>query len=170
MSVGTRPAAVSQTLVCDTATVSRETGLLANLEALPNLPKVSATFSDADFEKRLREERRQRIFDLWLASYTVDEIAEQIGDKRSTVGIETGLCPDLEALPNLDKVPFSFSDADFEAPLYNVWAFSKKSSTRLSKGSASVGQRPAARRPTPSQRPLSPPQQSRRSQRHATRV
>ncbi len=77
----------------------------------------------SDVDKQLREERKQRIFDMWLACHTQEEIAEAIELPRQTL---EGLLPKLEDFPNSAKVHSQFADEDFTAPLFNVWTFAKK--------------------------------------------
>ncbi len=83
----------------------------------------------SDIDKQLREERKERVFGLWLACYTTEEIAEIVyGDKNKdeVIRAQTKVFQDLEALPNLGKVAVSHQDADFTPPIYNIWAFAAK--------------------------------------------
>lgn len=79
-----------------------------------------------DIDKQLREERKQRIFDMWLSCHTQEEIAEAVGISHGQTVIETKELSDSERLPNLTKVLSSYADTDFVPPLYNVWTFAKK--------------------------------------------
>lgn len=79
-----------------------------------------------DIDKQLREERKQRIFDMWLSCHTQEEIAEAVGISHGQTVIETKELSDSERLPNLTKVLSSYADTDFIPPLYNVWTFAKK--------------------------------------------
>ena len=77
-----------------------------------------------DIDKQLREERKEKIFTMYMACHTQQEIADSVGLPQRTVA------DSLADLPNLDKslkISADFSDPDFETPLYNVWAFAKKS-------------------------------------------
>jgi len=76
-----------------------------------------------DVDKQLREDRKQRISDMWMACYTSEEIADAVGVSRQSVD---GLLPKMEELPNSAKVLSKFQDQDFSPPLYNVWSFAKK--------------------------------------------
>lgn len=78
----------------------------------------------SDVDKQLREERKQRIFDMWMACNTGDEIAQVIGVHLDTVSDQVSRIS--EALPNSEKVASQFQDEDFTAPLFNVWTFAKK--------------------------------------------
>jgi hypothetical protein len=90
-----------------------------------------------DIDKRLREERKQKIFDMWMACYSQDEIAELTQIHKDTVSSQLEVCRNLEELPNSDKLSAFYQDADFTPPLYNVWTFSKKTETFTSFRSAS---------------------------------
>lgn len=76
-----------------------------------------------DVDKQLREERKQKIFDLYLACYTSEEIANSITMSRQSVD---GLLPKLEDMPNLAKVLANFQEDDFKPPIYSVWSYGKK--------------------------------------------
>ncbi len=73
-------------------------------------------------DKQRREERKQRIFDLWLAGHSQDEIASLTETRQQTLA---GLLPKLEELPNSVKVQADFGDSDWSPPLFNVWTFAK---------------------------------------------
>ena len=79
----------------------------------------------SDIDKQLREERNQKILDMWLACYSQEEIAEVVGVSHTTVSraiesfVQNG---------QLSKMHKTFdTDPDFTPPLYNVWTFAKKS-------------------------------------------
>lgn len=79
-----------------------------------------------DVDKQLREQRKERIFDMWMAGATQDEIAPVVGLSPDAVGLRIKECREMEGVPNIGKVQAQFQDADFTAPLYNVWTFAKK--------------------------------------------
>ena len=79
----------------------------------------------SDVEKQMREERKERIFNMWMACATQEEIAEAVGVHKDTVSAEMEVCRNLETLPNSDKVTAMHQDADFAPPIYNVWTFAK---------------------------------------------
>jgi len=81
----------------------------------------------SDVEAELRKRRKEKIFDMWMACYSLEEIGEAVGVTAKTVDNEIRECVNLETLPKLQKVSSSFQDADFETPIYNIWTFSKKS-------------------------------------------
>lgn len=80
----------------------------------------------SDIDKQLREQRKQRIFDMWLACHTEEDIAAANDITRQTVNNQIEVLQNLETLPNFAKVSASFQDEDFATPLYNVWTFARK--------------------------------------------
>jgi len=72
-------------------------------------------------DKDSKEARDKRIFELWLACYTQDEIAEAVGVSQGEVA---------KSIPNGDiakqNKPSASHLADFEVPLYNVWKQQEK--------------------------------------------
>jgi len=76
-----------------------------------------------DVEKDLREKRKEKIREMYLACFTSSEIAVATGMSQQRVD---ELLPEMESFPNPVKVATSFQDADFQTPLYNVWTFGKK--------------------------------------------
>ena len=79
-----------------------------------------------DVDKQLREERKERIFNMWMACATQEEIAEAVGVEKMTISRYVEDCNNLEAFPNSYKVAVLYQDADFAPPIYNVWTFAKK--------------------------------------------
>lgn len=80
-----------------------------------------------DVDKRLKEERKQRIFDLWMQCCSLDEIAETVSLPLRTTADYIEETAKTEALPNPQKVAANFQDEAFTAPLYNIWSYGKKS-------------------------------------------
>ena len=78
----------------------------------------------SDIDKRLREERKQKIFDMWMACYSQEEIAQEINSDPTDKNLR--LSGNLEDFPNYQKLAALHQDAEFTAPLYNIWTFSKK--------------------------------------------
>jgi hypothetical protein len=66
------------------------------------------------------ERRNQRIFDLWMACYTQEEIAEREGLSRDSITDIVGEFSDLKKLPKFD-VALAEHAVDLEPPLYNIW-------------------------------------------------
>jgi len=73
-------------------------------------------------DKDTKEARDKRIFNLWLACYTEDEIAEREGlADRSTVSyILEGLLKNGKSA-EFQQSPLALHQVDFEIPLYNIW-------------------------------------------------
>jgi len=66
-----------------------------------------------DVDRQLREERKQRIFDMWLSCHTLEEIANTVSVEKMTVSRQVEECNNLEALPNSYKVNAQFQDESF---------------------------------------------------------
>lgn len=69
-------------------------------------------------DKDSKEARNRRIFERWLACWTIDEIAEAEGIDRDTVD---GISRKLADLPKSDQSLADHADEAFQVPLYNVW-------------------------------------------------
>ena len=78
-----------------------------------------------DIKTQVEEEKNQKIFDMWMASYTQDEIAEAVNMKQQTLSDRLKLLPNLENFPKSVKLSALYQD-DFEIPIYNIWTFNKK--------------------------------------------
>ena len=71
-------------------------------------------------DKDSKEARNKRIFDLWLACHTQQEIADDVGVPQNTLSesfIENG------KVANLDKTDQNAAnhELDFDVPIYNIW-------------------------------------------------
>ena len=77
-------------------------------------------------DKDAKEARNRRIFDLWLACWTVDEIAEEVGLTKQAISL---VCQETADLPKLDKPQQAAAEhaTDFDTPIYNVWKQQTKS-------------------------------------------
>ena len=80
-----------------------------------------------DVDKQLREDRKARIFDLWMSCATQEEIGEAVGLSQPQVKALVEELSEMATLPNPIKVTATFAEADWTPPLYNVWTFSRKS-------------------------------------------
>lgn len=83
--------------------------------------KVYEYLSDVD--KQQREEKRQKVFDLYLSCSTSAEIASNLGLSQQRVD---ELIPDFPRLEKAVKVAAEFADEGFTPPLFNVWTFARK--------------------------------------------
>ena len=68
----------------------------------------------------------QKIFDMWMACHTQDEIAEATGSKQQTVGDEIATFTEIGNVSNFGKSLDFTRDNEFQPPLYNLWTFAKK--------------------------------------------
>lgn len=90
-------------------------------------------------DKDAKEARNRRIFEMWLACYTQDEIAAVENIVKQTVSnavrpFSAGL-PELDKPADYDETAFTLTKeqlaaadhaTDFQAPLYNVWKQQEK--------------------------------------------
>ena len=90
----------------------------------PVRQKIAERGESRDAAADLFNVNRQRIFDMWLAGYTDDEIATATELKKSRIH---ELAPVLDARPKPEQVVANFTDADWTPPLFNIWTFAKKS-------------------------------------------
>jgi DNA-binding CsgD family transcriptional regulator len=82
-----------------------------------------------DIDRKLREERKQTILDMWLACHTQQEIADEVDISVGSVNAETDSFFNFGSTSNSEKSLAFFQDADFKPPIYNVWTFAKKTNT-----------------------------------------
>lgn len=71
-------------------------------------------------DKDAKEARNRRIFDMHMACYTQEEIADATGAAKSSV---SEICSETASLPNLNKSDAALAThaTDFELPIYNIW-------------------------------------------------
>ena len=82
--------------------------------------KLSEWLSGLD--QVMRENRRKTIRKLWLQCYTAEEIGAEVGLLQPQVTAEvSSIFSDLKK-----SMKVTFSDESFQTPIYNVWAFGKK--------------------------------------------
>jgi len=76
-------------------------------------------------DKDAKEARNKRIFEMWLACYTQEEIAEAVGIERSTV---TKMAEEFVKIGNLAENHKAAANhlVDFEPPIYNIWKQQEK--------------------------------------------
>lgn len=97
-------------------------GLVALLSV--SMRTVQQWVSNLDTEER--EERRRKILEMHLRCYTAEEIGEAVGLEERQARNETEALSAIYA--DLRKFPkVTFSEPEFVAPVYNVWAFGKLS-------------------------------------------
>ncbi len=88
-----------------------------------------------DIDKQLKEERKAKIFSMYLAGYTMQEIAEAVGMHPDTVLETTRKFTEMEKSV---KLLANFQDSEFEVPIYNVWTFAKKTNEVSHPGNSEV--------------------------------
>jgi len=73
-------------------------------------------------DKDTKAARNKRIFDLWLACWTQQEIADDVGMTRATLSTDESFA-EIGNIAKLSKTDQSAADhaTDFDPPLYNVW-------------------------------------------------
>ncbi len=76
-------------------------------------------------DKDTKPERDKRIFGLWLACWTQEEIAESVGTSKRDV---SEVCSKMADLPNLNKPSQAAAShaTDFDVPIYNIWKQQEK--------------------------------------------
>lgn len=75
--------------------------------------------------KDQKEKRDKRIFDLWLACYTQEEMANEVGVPRETVRNQVDGFGQT-VLENQKAKTLADHTVDFDPPLYNVWKQQEK--------------------------------------------
>jgi len=78
--------------------------------------------------KENKDRRNRKIFDLWLACWTQEEIAEEVGCPVGTIKDLLSGDESLvgKVLQNQINQAAAFHVTDFDAPLYNVWKQQEK--------------------------------------------
>ena len=113
-------------------------GKKAHLCKLLSVSERTMTDWLKDIDKDAKKERDEKIFDLWLACRTQDEIANTVGCaiglvNETTKTFTNGSSADSEKISKSDHVLAEFAETDqdgqasFKPPLYTLWTWSKKS-------------------------------------------
>jgi ParB-like chromosome segregation protein Spo0J len=79
----------------------------------------------SNIDQAQREERQQRIRDLWLACQTQEEIADAVGLAQQTVADQLQELPDLDKWQKAVVLAAQFNEQDWSPPLFDIWNFSK---------------------------------------------
>lgn len=77
-------------------------------------------------DKDAKEARKQRIFDLWLAGHTQQEIADAMGVKQDSLKDSFREFGDFAKIPKTQQAAADHA-TDFDPPIYNVWKQQTKS-------------------------------------------
>lgn len=88
-----------------------------------------------DIDKQLREERKAKIFSMYLAGYTIEEIADDVNLSKAKI---SDTCSEFTRLEKVNKNLAEFQDSEFETPIYNVWTFAKKTNNVSHPGNSEV--------------------------------
>lgn len=79
-----------------------------------------------DIDKRLREERKQKIFDMWMSCYSQEEIAATVELSRQAIDKEIKTYAISGSLSEGGESRDFSQDADYAPPHFNIWTFGKK--------------------------------------------
>jgi hypothetical protein len=83
--------------------------------------------------------RNKRIFEMWMACYSTDEIAEALDCAKGTV---SNVCSEMADLPKMNKAAAARSAAehaiDFDPPIYNIWKQQEKTAGSSHFGNSEV--------------------------------
>jgi DNA modification methylase len=90
-----------------------------------SMPVRTVTDATKEIRARQKEERKEKIFSMYLACHTQEEIAEEVGVTRDQVQTETESLCNLANLPKSTKLSAEH-ESDFDPPIYNIWNFAKK--------------------------------------------
>ncbi len=86
-------------------------------------------------DKDAKDARNKRIFELWLACHTQEEIAAQENVHKDTV---SEICRKMAELPKSDQAVATHA-TDFEPPIYNIWKQQKKTAGSIPAWGISLG-------------------------------
>jgi DNA-binding CsgD family transcriptional regulator len=78
-----------------------------------------------DIDRQLREERKQAIFGMWMACYSQEEIAAEVGVTQKTIGNHIATFSNNGTVSTFTKSRRFAVDDSFAPPLYNIWTFAK---------------------------------------------
>ena len=79
-------------------------------------------------DKDTKAKRDKRIFDMWMACHTQEEIAEAVDTPRQTIADLTKSFAENPQMRNSGKTFADHADEGFEIPIYNVWKQQEKTS------------------------------------------
>jgi len=88
-------------------------------------------------DKDTKEARNRRIFDLWLAGWTQQEIADAVGMKADSLKDIVRDFGDIAEIPKPDQSAATHA-ADFDTPIYNVWKQQEKTNGASHFGNSEV--------------------------------
>jgi hypothetical protein len=77
-----------------------------------------STLKEVDHQRK--EAQRRQIYDMWLACYTQEEIANMVKLSQMEISREIELINNLETFPKSLKLSAQYLDADWKPPLYTI--------------------------------------------------
>lgn len=98
-------------------------------EQIANMLSVSNRTLDGylgDIIRQQKDDENRRLFEMWMACHTNTEITAALHVPNVEVDDRLAKMTRLDAFPSQAKIFAGFQDTEFDAPLYNVWAFAKK--------------------------------------------
>jgi hypothetical protein len=112
-------------------------GWLANFGQREGVSDSTVASWLSRIDKDTKEKRNNRIFDKWLACWTLDEIAESEGLDKATV---SRVCCDFPELEKCNKPQRAAAEhaTDFTPPIYNIWKQQEKTSGSSHFGNSEV--------------------------------
>ena len=127
---------VALSLACVGCVLWRSETPFGDSPSLPSILLSERTIRDwlSRVDKDAKEARNKRIFDLWLACYTQQEIANAVGINKDTV---SEVCRNMADLPKSDKANSEHA-TDFTPPIYNIWKQQEKSNGSSHFGNSEV--------------------------------
>ena len=90
-------------------------------------------------DRRIREERKQQIFDLYMDCHTQNEIAEGVVIARKSVDDIIKSFGENESTFDFAKSILHEPDSDYKTPIYNIWTFGKLSNEVKHPGNSEQG-------------------------------
>lgn len=91
-----------------------------------------------DIDRQIKDDRKQTIFDMWLACHTQQEIADEVGVSQPEIAEEVKESSELDKCPKLIKLS-ALHDDDFTPPLYDIWNFASNANETKHFGNTHVG-------------------------------
>jgi len=83
----------------------------------------------SDIDKQLRKERKEKIFNLWLACHTNDKIAKMVNVTKMQISREIATLLQYGNASKMLQSLYFEQDKDFILPIYNVWTYAKKTNS-----------------------------------------
>ena len=85
-----------------------------------------------------KEEVREKIFSMWLACYTDQEIGDTVEHTQQSINKKIPTLQLLENFPKVVKLSLSYQDADWSPQLYDIWNFKNNANSTKHFGNTHV--------------------------------